>query len=73
MLVLLMGGILKYADEMGSGGMINILSFINIDSGIQNTNTRTTNDLINLILFFQNKWPKIRTWLVENEEIRNLV
>jgi hypothetical protein len=35
MLVLLMGGFMKYAVEMDSGAMIYIASFIKIGSGIQ--------------------------------------
>jgi hypothetical protein len=31
-----MGGIYEYADEMGSGAMMYIPSFIKIGSGIQN-------------------------------------
>jgi hypothetical protein len=52
---------MKYAVEMGSGGMTYVPSFINIDSGLQNLlgwNTqiyRQQDDLLSLFLFLQNK------------------
>jgi hypothetical protein len=57
-----MGGIC----EMGSGVMIYIRSYINIGSDVQkligrNTKThRQRGDLINLLLFFQNKESRLK-------------
>jgi hypothetical protein len=48
-------GLTKYADEMGSGAMIYIPSFIKIGSGIQKWMAgihRQQGDLISLRLFF---------------------
>jgi hypothetical protein len=50
---------LKYADEVGSGTMIYIPSFIKIGSGVQNVvevnspTHRCLDDLISLLLFFK--------------------
>jgi hypothetical protein len=55
-------GFMKYAVWMGSAAMIYILSFINIGSGIQKLmwGGHSMVDLINLLLFFENKESWIR-------------
>jgi hypothetical protein len=56
---------MKYAVQMGSGTIIYIPSFINIDSGIQKLIGRDTHrqqgDLISLLLFFQNKESRLKS------------
>jgi hypothetical protein len=54
---------MKYAVEMGSCAMIYIPSVIKIGIGNQNSlggNHRQHDDLISLILFFQNKESKLK-------------
>jgi hypothetical protein len=55
-------GFMKYAFEMGSGDMIYIKSFVNIDTGIQmlvrcgdSLTHRQYGDRISLFSFFKNK------------------
>jgi hypothetical protein len=58
---------MNYTDEMGSGAMIHIPGSINTGSGIQKLIRRThrqQGDLINLLLFFQNKVCRLKIKLV---------
>jgi hypothetical protein len=54
---------MKYGVEMDSDAMINIPTFIKIGSGIQKLMVggihRQHNDLISLLLFFQNKESRL--------------
>jgi hypothetical protein len=60
------GGIYKYAAEMGSGAMIYIPSFIKIGSGIQklieadSQTHRQHGDFIGLLLFFKNTESRLK-------------
>jgi hypothetical protein len=56
---------MKYADEMGSGTMIYIPSFIKIGSGIQklirgDSQTHRKNGNLKSLLFFQNKESRLK-------------
>jgi hypothetical protein len=55
----MMGGLIKYGVEMGSGAMLRQPSFIKICSNIQKLigvyNNRQQGDLIRLLSFFRNK------------------
>jgi hypothetical protein len=61
---------MKYAVEMGSGAMICTPSFIKIGSAIQkltggDSHTHRQNDnLISLLLFFQNKESRLNSTLL---------
>jgi hypothetical protein len=58
-----MGGIMKYAVEMGAGVMTYIPSFMKIGSGIQKLTGgihRQHGDIISLLIFFQNKESRVR-------------
>jgi hypothetical protein len=60
---------MKYADEMGSGAVIYVPSFINIGSGIQKLMGggihRQHGDRISLLLFFKNKESGLKLSLKE--------
>jgi hypothetical protein len=59
---------MKYAVRMGSGTMKHIPSLIEIVSGIQKLiggeTHRQHGDHISLLLLFQNKESKLKTWML---------
>jgi hypothetical protein len=73
-----MGGIYKYAAEMGSGAMIYITNFIKTGSGIQkligedSQTHRRHGDRISLLSFFQNKESRLIKSIMKNENNRNI-
>jgi hypothetical protein len=62
-LLLLMGGIMKYTVEMGSGAMTYVPSFTKTGSAIRRLMRemhRQNRDPISLLLFFQNKEIRLK-------------
>jgi hypothetical protein len=62
----MMGGVMKYAVEVGACVVIYIPSFMKIGSGIQkltrgiHRHTQTECDLRSLVLFFENKESRLK-------------